>query len=70
MVPVAKTTLFSQLMWSEGLMRNSVENEKHILLDCLHEHLVSPHTPHDQLVFPPQYEDGPPRLRTFLSHQL
>jgi hypothetical protein len=39
----------------------------HILLDCPHEHLVSLRTQHRQLVFPPQYEDSPTRLRTFLN---
>jgi hypothetical protein len=38
------------------------------LLDCPHEHLVSLCTQHRQLVFPPQYENGPPAsLRTFLN---
>jgi len=36
-------------------------------LDCPHEHLVSLRTQHRQLVFPPQYEDSPTRLRTFLN---
>ena len=40
----------------------------HILLDCPHEHhLVSLRTQHRQLVFPPQHEDSPTRLRTFLN---
>jgi hypothetical protein len=42
-------------------------DEEHILLDCPHEHLVSLHTQHRQLVFPPQNEDGPTRLRTYLN---
>jgi len=37
------------------------------MLDCPHEHLVSLCTQHRQLVFPPQYEDRPTRLRTFLN---
>jgi hypothetical protein len=37
------------------------------LLDCPHEHLVSICTKHRQLVFPPQYEDSPTRLSTFLN---
>jgi len=44
---------------------HSVQDEEHILLDCLHEHCVSIRTHHRQLVFPPQYEDSPTRLRTF-----
>jgi len=37
---------------------HSVQDEEHILLDCLlHEHIVSLRTQHRQLVFPPQYED-------------
>jgi hypothetical protein len=41
------------------------------LLDCCpHEHLVSLCTQHRQLVFPPQYEDSPTRLRTFLNRYL
>jgi len=38
---------------------HSVQDEKHILLDCPHEHLVSLRTQHRQLVFPPQFEDSP-----------
>ena len=38
------------------------------MLDCQHELLVSLRTQH-QLVFPPQYEDGPTWLRTFLNLQ-
>jgi precorrin-6B methylase 1 len=37
------------------------------LLDCPHEHLVCLRTQHRQMVFPPQYEDSPTRLRTFLN---
>ena len=37
---------------------------KNILLDCPHEHLVILRT-QQQLIFPPQFEDGPARLRTF-----
>jgi len=46
---------------------HSVQDEEHILLDCPHEHLVSLRTQHRQLVFPPQYEDSPTHLRTFLN---
>jgi len=46
---------------------HSVQDEEHILLDCPHEHLVSACTQHRQLAFPPQYEDSPARLRTFLN---
>jgi len=45
---------------------HTVQDEEHILQDCLHEHLASLRTQH-QLVFPPQYEDSPTRLRTFLN---
>jgi hypothetical protein len=44
-----------------------IQDEEHILLDCPHEHLVSLRTQHRQLVFPPQYEDSPSRLRIFLN---
>ena len=37
-----------------------------ILLDCPHEHLVRLRT-QQQLIFPPQFEDGPARLRTFMN---
>ena len=46
---------------------HSVQDEEHILLDCPHEHLVSLCTQHRQLVLPPQCEDSPTRLRTFLN---
>jgi hypothetical protein len=46
---------------------HSVQDEEHILLDCPHEHLVSLRTKHRHLVFPPQYEDSPTRLRTFFE---
>ena len=46
---------------------HSVQDEEHILLDCPHEHLVSLRTQHRQLVFPPQNEDSPTRLRTILN---
>jgi len=46
---------------------HSVQDEEHILLDCPHEHLVCLRTQHRQMVFPPQYEDSPTRLRTFLN---
>jgi len=58
-------TLFKGL---QGVTRmHSVQDEEHILLDCPHEHLVSLRTQHRQLVFPPQYEDSPTRLRAFLN---
>jgi len=47
--------------------RHSVQDEEHILLDCPYEHLGSLRTRHRQLVFPPQFEDSPTRLRTFLN---
>ena len=34
--------------------------------DCPHEHLVRLRT-QQQLIFPPQFEDGPARLRTFMN---
>jgi len=46
---------------------HTVQNEEHILLDSSHEHLVSLRTRHRQLVFPPQCEDNPTRLRTLLN---
>ena len=46
---------------------HSVQDEEHNLLDCPHDHLVSIRTQHRQLVFPPQYEDSPTRLRTFFN---
>ena len=46
---------------------HNVQDEEHKSLDCLHEHLVSLHTQHCQLVFPPQYEDSPTRLGTFFN---
>jgi len=65
------------IIGKEGLMSSgSVTNvtgilfrmrNTYILLDCPHEHLVSLRTQHRQLVFPPQYEDSPTRLRTFLN---
>jgi len=42
------------------------QDEEHILLDCPHEHLARLCT-QQQLIFPPQFEDGPARLRTFLN---
>jgi len=45
---------------------HTIQDEKHILLDCPHEHLVRPCT-QQQLTFPPQFEDGPARLRTFMN---
>ena len=66
------------IIGKEGLMSSgSVTNvtgilfrmrNTYILLDCPHEHLVSLRTQHRQLVFPPQYEDSPTRLRTFLNY--
>jgi len=44
-----------------------VQDEEHNLLDCSHEYLVSIRTQHRQLVFPPQYEDSPTRMRNFLN---
>ena len=47
---------------------HSVQDEELILLDCPHEHLVSLlRTQHRQLVFPPQNEDSPTRLRTHMN---
>jgi hypothetical protein len=37
------------------------------LLDCPHDHLVRLRT-QQQLIFPPQFEDGPARLRTFMTN--
>ena len=45
---------------------HTIQDEKHILLDCPHEHLVRLRTQH-QLFFPPQFEDGPARLRTVMN---
>ena len=45
---------------------HTVQDEEHVLLDCPHDALVSLRARH-QLVSPPQYEDGPTRLRTFLN---
>ena len=36
------------------------------MLDCPHEHLVRLRT-QQQLIFPPHFEDGPARLRTFMN---
>ena len=38
----------------------------YILLECPHEHLVRLRT-QQQLTFPPQFEDSPARLRTFMN---
>jgi len=43
-----------------------IQDEEHILLDCPHEHLVRLRT-QQQLIFPPQFEDSPTLLRTFLN---
>ena len=45
---------------------HTIQDEEHILLDCPHEHLVRLRT-QQQLIFPPQFEDGPARLRTFMN---
>jgi hypothetical protein len=45
----------------------NISNNLSRAVDCPHEHLVSLRTQHRQLVFPPQYEDSPSRLRTFLN---
>jgi len=58
----------------EGLMSSGYVTDvtgtlirmEHILLDCPHEHLARLHT-QQQLIFPPQFEDGPARLRTFMN---
>ena len=42
------------------------QDEEHILLDCPHEHLIRLRT-QQQLIFPPQFEDGPARLRTLMN---
>ena len=46
---------------------HTIQDEEHILLDCPHDHLVRLRTQH-QLIFPPQFEDGPARLRTFMTN--
>jgi hypothetical protein len=43
---------------------HTFHDEEHNLLDSPHEHLVSFRIQH-QLVFPPQYKDGPTRLGNF-----
>jgi hypothetical protein len=45
---------------------HTIQDEEHILLDCPHEHLVRLRT-QQQLIFPPQCEDGPARLRTLMN---
>ena len=45
---------------------HTIQDEEHILLDCPHEHLVGLRT-QQQLIFPPQFEDDPARLRTFMN---
>jgi hypothetical protein len=45
---------------------HTIQDEEHILLDCPHEHLVRLRT-QQQLIFPPQFEDGPARLRTLMN---
>ena len=46
---------------------HTFQDGEHILLDLPRERLVSLCTQHHQLVFPPQYEDSPTHLRTFLN---
>jgi len=46
---------------------HTLQDEEHILLDCPHDHLVRLRT-QQQLIFPPQFEDGPARLRTFMTN--
>jgi hypothetical protein len=41
---------------------HTIQDEEHILLDRPHEHLIRLRT-QQQLIFPPQFEDGPARLR-------
>ena len=45
---------------------HAIQDEEHILLDCPHDHLVRLRT-QQQFIFPPQFEDGPARLRTFMN---
>jgi len=45
---------------------HTIQDEEHILLDCPHEHLVRLRT-QQQLIFPPQFEDDPARLRTLMN---
>jgi len=45
---------------------HTIQDEERILLDCPNEHLVRLRT-QQQLIFPPQIEDGPARLRTFMN---
>jgi len=45
---------------------HTIQDEEHIMSDCPHEHLVRLRT-QQQLIFPPQFEDGPARLRTFMN---
>ena len=45
---------------------HTIQDEEHILLDCPHEHLVRLRT-QQQLIFSPQFEDEPARLRTFMN---
>jgi len=45
---------------------HTIQDEEHNLLDRPHEHLVRLRT-QQQLIFPPQFEDGPDRLRTFMN---
>jgi len=52
---------------SSGSVTNVTGTLFRTLLNYLHEHLVSLRTQHHQLVFPPQYDDSPTRLMTFLN---
>jgi len=45
---------------------HTIQDDEHVLLDCPHDHLVRLRT-QQQLVFPPQFEDGPARLRTLMN---
>ena len=45
---------------------HTIQDEEHILLDSPHEHLIRLRT-QQQLIFPPQFEDDPARLRNFLN---
>jgi len=58
--------LMSELSICDRCDWHTIQDEEHILLDCPHEHLVRLCT-QQQLIFPPQFEDGPDRLRTFMN---
>jgi hypothetical protein len=55
-----------ELRICDGCDWHTIQDEEHILLDCPHEHLVRLCT-QQQLIFPPEFEDGPARLRTFMN---